>query len=111
MKRKEKKENEKFFYGVIKDLSHDEWKLEWYRKDRVEGYCWLNKKIINIGPSAGNIKRLMIHEIAHIDTCISENNKHKKEFWKRYVMLLEKYLPGTEISESEKYHRKLNNDK
>jgi len=106
-----REEYEKFFYKVIKDLGHDEWKLEWYKDSRVEGYCWPDRKIINIGPSAGNIKRLMIHEIAHIDTCLNKNNKHKKEFWQKYVKLLEKYLPSTKISKSEKYHKKLNTER
>jgi len=102
------KKDEEFFYNVIRDFGHQGWRLEWYKDDSSEGYCWLNSKKINIGPASKNIRCLMLHEIAHIDTCLSHGNKHKKEFWQRYDMLLEKYLPGTELSESEKYHRKLN---
>jgi len=104
------KEDEEFFYNVIKDLGHQSWKLVWYKDSSVEGYCWRNIKKINIGPASENVKRLMLHEIAHIDTCLGYGNKHKKEFWQKYDMLLKKYLPGTELSESEKYLKKLNEE-
>lgn len=102
-----KEENEKFFYSVIKDLNHRDWKLEWYGENSCEGYCWLNRKIINIGPESENVKRLILHEIAHIDTCLDENNKHELEFWKRYEELLNKYLSNASLSESEIYTKEL----
>lgn len=97
-----KKECEKFFHKVIKDLGHHGWKLEWYKDDSSEGYCWLNRKVINVGPSNSNVNRLILHEIAHIDTCLEDNCKHRIEFWNRYEKLLEEYMPGTPISEYDK---------
>jgi len=100
-------ENEKFFYKVVGELNHLEWKLEWYKDTSPEGYCWANRKVINVGPANENVKRLILHEIAHIDTCSEHGNKHKKEFWLRYEKLLEKYLPGTELSNFDKHCKKV----
>ena len=103
----EKKENEEFFYSVINDLGHYGWKLEWYKDDSHEGYCWQHNKTINIGPATENVKLLILHEIAHIDTCLGHGNKHEKEFWQQYEKLLKKYLPGVELPDYDKYHKSL----
>lgn len=100
--------NKEFFYKVIKDLNHQDWELEWYKEESPEGYCWHSSKKINIGPANRNVKLLMLHEIAHIDTCLELNNKHSKEFWDKYDELRKKYLPETELSAGEMHRRQLN---
>ena len=103
-----KRKYELFFYNVIRDLGFFGWKLEWYDKSS-EGYCWRNRRVINIGPENANIKRLMLHEIAHINTCLNTNVPHCSEFWLRFEKLLNKYLPNTLLSDSDKYIKKLYN--
>lgn len=103
-----KQDSSSFFKKVLEDLDLQDWKLEWYKEESPEGYCWHHNKTIKIGPASENVKLLMLHEIAHIDTCLELNNKHSKEFWDKYDSLREKYLPGVDISESEKHRRQLN---
>jgi len=101
-----KVENEKFFYKVIEELDYYDWKLEWYKDDSSEGYCCEPLKIIYIGPANENVKRLILHEIAHINTCLN-GNRHRTEFWLKYEKLLEKYLQKVELSDGDKYYKKL----
>jgi len=98
------------FDRVISDLGHRGWTLEWYNKDSSEGFCWLERKVINVGPKAKSIKRLILHEIAHIDTCIGKRNKHGGEFWTRYEYLMDRYMPDVPLSESDMYSKELNAD-
>ena len=96
------------FDRVISDLGHIGWTMEWYGKDSSEGFCWLESKVINVGPKAKSIKRLILHEIAHIDTCKGKRNKHGGEFWERYEYLMDRYMPRVSLSESDMHSKSLN---
>ena len=85
-----KEENEKFFYFVIKDLDYHGWKLEWYKDTSSEGYCWLNRKVINIGPENENVKQLILHEIAHhVQT---EDPNHGRQFVRVHLALVRRWM-------------------
>lgn len=103
--------NEDFFNHVIKRVAHDGWKLEWYKQDSSEGWCSRATCTIKIGPKNENIKRLILHEIAHIYTCLNKRNQHELEFWKVYEELLSEYLPGTLLSSFDKTIKKVYNIK
>jgi len=93
-----------FFNNVMVRLSLYGWKLN-LKEGSSEGYCWKHSKIIDIGIENANIKELILHEIAHINTCRFCNQKHNFDFWKCFEDLMRRFLPGVEISQAMKFHR------
>ena len=92
-----------FFNNVRIRLGHYDWSIRFvYGSD--EGYCWKNRKIIDIGLNASNPKQLILHEIAHIDTCRFCNQKHNPAFWKNFRDLMRRFLFNEEICSSELNH-------
>lgn len=85
-----------FFNNVIVYLGYYGWKLN-IIKNSKEGFCWHHKKTIDVGENNSNPKRLILHEISHIDTCRFCNNKHSIFFWKKYEDLMRKFLPLIEL--------------
>lgn len=81
-----------FFKNVMFALGHYGWELK--LDDSKEGYCWKKAKRIDLGINNSDVKSLLLHEIAHIDTCRFMNNAHWITFWKRYEGLMRKFLPG-----------------
>lgn len=81
-----------FFKRVMEDLGHLDWKLRWY-EDGHEGFCWLADARIMIGPeqTVEKAKRLILHEVAHIDTCLHLNDKHAEEWQERFKLLCHCY--------------------
>ena len=73
---------------------HYDWKLRINKNS--EGYCWCNQKIIDIGSEGEDLEWLLIHEIAHVDTCRFNNNHHHPKFWKRCDDLVYHFLPNHE---------------
>jgi len=78
-------------------LGYHDWSLRLI-SNSSEGYCWIKRKIIDLGLSNKCPEELLIHEIAHIDTCRFCNNKHHLEFWRRYKELMRKFLPEYKLS-------------
>ncbi len=73
--------------------------------DRSEGYCWRKDKRIDLGLKNENPLRLLLHEVAHIDI-YPQGNKHNQEWFDEYLALMRKYMPGIDISESDKIIQK-----
>lgn len=90
-----------FFNNTMIKLGYYDWKLEIVPNSH-EGYCWRKQKKIQIGEKNKNPKRLVLHEISHIDTCRYFNNKHCRSFWIRYEELMRRFLP--DILLEKRYH-------
>ena len=73
--------------------------------DSTEGYCWQDKKVIDIGLLNDNPLRLLLHEIAHVGIS-PHGNKHTQEWFDEYLTLMRRYMPGVDISESDKVIQK-----
>ncbi len=71
----------------------------------TEGYCWQKRKIIDWGLAGTNPFRLLLHEIAHIDIN-PPGNKHNQKWFDKYIALMKEYLPGIDISDSDKIIQK-----
>lgn len=102
------KELQHFFNNVTIKLRIYNWKIRFIEGSH-EGYCWKNKRIIDIGIKNKNIKQLILHEISHINTCRFCNQKHNKSFWKVFDNLMRRFLPNERISESDEYLRSISN--
>ena len=92
-----------FFRNVLIKLSIHGWELNLI-PGSSEGYCWKNKKVIDLGLKNKNPKELLLHEIAHITTCRFCNQKHTPAYWKLFRDYMRRFLPGQEISVSMKNH-------
>lgn len=75
------------------------------RPESTEGYCWENRKIIDLGLSGSNPLSLLLHEIAHIGNN-PHGNKHNQKWFNEYIKLMRKYMPGMDIDKSEKIIQK-----
>lgn len=93
-----------FFNNVKIKLGYYDWKLRLI-SDSVEGYCWHKQKVIEIGMKSSKPKQLVLHEIAHIDTCRFCNNMHRIEFWIRYEDLMRRFLP--DVSFQKRYNENI----
>ncbi|KKK82316.1 hypothetical protein LCGC14_2804610 [marine sediment metagenome] len=71
------------------------------KPESAEGYCWQKKKVIDLGLLNPNPLRLLFHEVAHIDIN-PHGNKHTQEWFEKYLSLMHRYMPGIDISESDK---------
>ena len=100
-----KKELLHFFNNVMISLNIHGWELR-LKENSSDGYCWINKKIIDIGLNYENPKELLIHEIAHINTCRFCNNKHTFDFWKTFLDYMNRFLPKEKISKNAYEHMK-----
>jgi len=93
-----------FFNNVTIKLCIYDWKIN-FIENSSEGYCWKKRKVIDIGLRNKNIKQLILHEIAHIQTCRFCNQKHNYVFWKTFDNLMRRFLSNEKINESNKLHR------
>jgi len=83
-----------FFQNVMIQLGYHEWILN--LKEGHDSYCWINQKQIDIGMDYnGDLRQIILHEIAHIDTAKYCNQKHNPQFWKHFEYLLWKFLKTT----------------
>ena len=83
------KQLQHFFKNVIVCLGYYDWKLNFCR----DYYCWINKKRIDININyPGDVRQIILHEIAHIDSARFCNNRHNITFWKRLEYLTQKFL-------------------
>lgn len=99
------KELKHFFNNTVIKLGIYDWKLN-FKKNNSEGYCWKNKKIINIGLNCKEPYELILHEIAHINSCRFCNQKHNYNFWRLFKDLMRRFLPNEQISKTELNHMK-----
>ena len=78
------------------------------KPDSTEGYCWQKQKIIDLGLSSDNPLRLLLHEVAHIGVKHSDRNYHNQKWFNEFLALMQKYMPGIDISKSDKIIQKCN---
>lgn len=90
-----------FFNNVISQLGHYDWKIKFCN----DNYCWIKDKTITIDLSYnGDVRQIILHEIAHIDTAKYCNQKHNLAFWKRMEYLTKRFL-NQELDENQKNHK------
>ena|SRR5271157_3037729 len=90
-----------FFNNVMIKLSYYDWKLNFCN----DCYCWIKNKTIDISLDyKGDIRQIILHEIAHIDTARFCNQKHNPDFWKRLEYLTKRFL-NKDLDEYQKLHK------
>ena len=96
-----------FFKNVMLHFNHYRWVLS--LKEGHDSYCWINQKRIDIGVAyEGDLRQIILHEIAHIDTAKYCNQKHNPNFWKRVEYLVWKFLK-TDLDENQLVHKRGSN--
>jgi len=100
------KELRHFFNNVLVYLGIYDWYLN-IVYNSSEGYCWKRQRRIDIGEFSENPKRLILHEIAHINTCRFCNNKHSYSFWREYQFLIDKFLSNELDDRTEEMYKDL----
>jgi len=80
-----------FFNNVMIKLGYHSWILN--IRPGHDSYCWLQRKRIDLGMNYnGDIRQILLHEIAHIGTARFCNQKHNNQFWKHVNSLTLKWL-------------------
>ena len=80
-----------FFNNVMIRLGYHGWELE--VRNSHDSYCWIRAKKITLGILyEGDIRQILLHEIAHIDTARFCNQKHNMTFWNRLEDLVRRFL-------------------
>lgn len=70
-------------------LGYHDWKINF----NGDNYCWINKKTITIDLEYnGDVRQIILHEIAHINIARYCNQKHNPQFWKHLEYLTWKFL-------------------
>lgn len=91
-----------FFNNVMNDLNHQGWSINFCS----DCYCWKSYKRIDIDLRyKGDIRQIILHEIAHIDTAKYCNQKHNPDFWKKLKYITKKHL-NSDLDEEQKKHMK-----
>lgn len=92
-----------FFKNVMICLGHHGWTLR--LGEGHDSYCWINWKRIDIGIDYdGDLRQIVLHEIAHIDTAKYCNQKHNPQFWKMVAYLINRFLK-TGLDRNQLFHR------
>ena len=101
MKNKKRKIAESFFKNVMAQLGYYEWNIQFCS----DSYCWVKQKKITVDENyPGDIRQIILHEIAHINTAKYCNQKHNLDFWKRLSYLTRKFLKN-DLDQEQKNHR------
>jgi len=96
------KKTQDFFKNVIIRLGYYDWIINFCN----DYYCWHFYKRIDINLNyGGDIRQIILHEIAHIDTAKYCNQKHNPQFWKRLEYLTRKFLKRG-LDKHQKKHKK-----
>ena len=96
------KDYKHFFNNVMTRLGYYEWDVRFCN----DNYCWINQKRIDIDLTYnGDVRQIILHEIAHINTAKYCNQKHNPQFWKRLEYLNYKFLKK-ELDEHQINHKK-----
>jgi len=91
-----------FFYNVMIKLNYHGWRINFCN----DYYCWIGKKRIDIDITYnGDVRQIILHEIAHINTAKYCNQKHNPAFWKRLEYLTQRFL-GRNLDKQQKEHKK-----
>lgn len=91
-----------FFNNVMIKLGHHGWSINFCN----DSYCWKEHKRIDVDINYhGDIRQIILHEIAHIDTAKYCNQKHNPDFWNRLQYLNYKFLKK-DLDENQKRHKK-----
>lgn len=70
-----------------------------------DSYCWQYKKLITVDKNYnGDLRQIILHEIAHINTAKYCNQKHNNEFWKTLELLTKKWLKCG-LDDTQKKHK------
>ena len=92
-----------FFTNLMALLGYYGWTLR--LKEGHDSYCWITSKTIDIGTAyEGNIRQIILHEIAHIGTAKYCNQKHNPQFWKHLEYLIARILKTT-LDDNQRRHR------
>ena len=76
-----------FFNNVMMKLGYYNWLLS--IRPGSDSYCWINLKQIALGTNySGDLRQILLHEIAHIGTARFCNQKHNKQFWRHLEDLM-----------------------
>ena len=87
--KKSNKSYQHFFNNVMIRLGYYDWSINF----TTDSYCWLKQKKIDVNMNyTGDLRQIMLHEIAHIETAKFCNQKHNPQFWKRLEYLTIKFL-------------------
>jgi len=90
-----------FFKNVCIHLGIHGWEIEF----NGDNYCWKYKKTITIDTNYnGDVRQIILHEIAHINNARFSNQKHTPQFWKQVEYLTKKFLKK-ELDEHQLTHR------
>ena len=80
-----------FFNNVMVKIGHHDWILN--MRPGHDSYCWIKSKTINLGMDYhGDLRQILLHEIAHIRTARFCNQKHNAQFWKYLEELTHQWL-------------------
>lgn len=78
-----------FFKNVCIYLGIHDWTINFCN----DNYCWETDKRIDVDLNYnGDIRQIILHEIAHINTAKYCNQRHNPDFWKRLEYLVWKFL-------------------
>jgi hypothetical protein len=95
-----------FFNNVIIKLGHYGWTIRFCK----DYYCWIKSKRIDIDLNYnGDVRQIILHEIAHIDTAKYCNQKHNLAFWKRLEYLTWRFLKQ-DLDENNKRYKLFTSD-
>lgn len=90
-----------FFKNVMIKLGHYDWSIRFCN----DNYCWKEHKRIDIDPTYdGDVRQIILHEIAHIDTAKYCNQKHNPDFWNRLNYLTWRFLKK-DLDKHQKRHK------
>lgn len=93
-----------FFNNVMMFLNYYDWSLTF--GEGSCSYCYIRDKRIDIGIDyKGDLRQIILHEIAHINTAKYCNQKHNHQFWKHLQYLTVHFL-RKELDESQVFHKK-----
>lgn len=91
-----------FFKNVTIKLGYYDWSVNFCG----DNYCWIKHKRIDVDLTYnGDIRQIILHEIAHIGTAKYSNQKHNPDFWKRLEYLTSKFLKQ-DLDTNQKNHKK-----
>ena len=78
----------------------------WNIKFSNDNFCWKHNKIITIDIGYnGDLRQIILHEIAHINTARFSNQKHNLQFWKYLEYLTRKFLKN-DLDDNQLKHKK-----
>lgn len=90
-----------FFNNVMMYLGIHGWKLVLSN----DCYCWKYKKEITVDRNyKGDLRQIILHEIAHINTAKYCNQKHNPSFWKHLCYLTRRFIKQ-DIDVNQKKHK------